>query len=152
VADDFDADDHRIRALVHRYADAASRRNPAAVASTFADGGHWYSPPLGRFEGHDAMVSFFTSMLSGWNVFLQAMMSGVVVEDAPGRASGRWFVQETGQRAEGTDILIAGVYHDTYVREADGWLIEQRRYDALMRSTNGAVTTQPFPDDVPRIG
>jgi SnoaL-like domain len=33
------ADEVEIRALVHRYADAASRRDPAGVAATFtADG------------------------------------------------------------------------------------------------------------------
>ena len=49
--------------------------------------------------------SFFTSMLDGWNVFLQGLKSGVVVVDAanPDRATGRWFVQEIGQRGEGAN-------------------------------------------------
>jgi hypothetical protein len=33
------ADELEIRSLVHRYADAASRRDPAGVASTFTDDG-----------------------------------------------------------------------------------------------------------------
>ncbi|MGZ8747178.1 MAG: SgcJ/EcaC family oxidoreductase, partial [Mycobacterium sp.] len=68
-------DEQAIRSLVHRYADAASRRDPAEVASTFTIDGTWEAPELGRFEGRDAMVAFFTSMLDGWNVFLQAVMS-----------------------------------------------------------------------------
>jgi len=146
-------DEQSIRGLVHRYADAASRRDPVGVASTLTAEGTWHAPGLGRFAGREAMLSFFTSMLDGWNVFLQALMSGVVVVDDsnPDRAIGRWFVQETGQRAEGTNLIISGVYHDEYIRDAGEWLILHRRYDALLRNTNGQMTTHPFPTDVPAI-
>ncbi len=147
-------DEQAIRNLAHRYADAASRRDPAGVASTFTADGTWHAPELGSFEGREAMLAFFTSMLDGWNVFLQALMSGVIVVDAsnPDRAVGRWFVQETGQRAGGANLIISGVYHDDYVRDAGGWLIRHRRYDPLLRNTDGQVTTVPFPADVPAIG
>ena len=147
------SDEQKIRSLVHRYADAASRRDAAGVAGALSTEGTWYSPELGRFDGREAMLSFFTSMLDGWNVFLQGLLSGVVVidESNPDRALGRWFVQETGQRAEGTNLIISGVYHDEYVRDRSGWLILHRRYDALLRNTDGQVTTQPFPTDVPAI-
>ena len=147
-------DEQAIQNLVHRYADAASRRDPVGIASTFTLDGTWYAPPLGRFTGREAMLAFFTAMLDGWNVFLQAMMSGVIAVDEsnPARAVGRWFVQETGQRAEGTLLIISGVYHDEYVRDGGAWLIVNRRYDALLRDTNGQVTTHPFPTDVPPIG
>jgi ketosteroid isomerase-like protein len=148
------ADEHEIRSLVHRYADAASRRDPVGVASAFSSDSEWFSPALGRFTGPDAMLAFFTAMLDGWNVFLQAMMSGVVVVDAsnPDRAVGRWFVQETGQRVEGTNLIISGVYHDEYVRDAGKWLIRHRRYDQLLRNSDGQVTTHPFPADVLAFG
>ncbi len=148
------ADELEIRSLVHRYADAASRRDPLGVASTFTDDGEWHAPELGRHEGHDAMVTFFTAMLDGWNVFLQGLQSGVVALDAEDadRATGRWFVQEVGQRAEGTNITIAGVYHDEYRRDAGSWLINRRRYDPLLRSVDGTVTVLPFPTGVPTIG
>ena len=113
------ADELEIRSLVHRYADAASRRDPVGVASTFISSGEWQAPELGHFQGRDALLAFFTSMLDGWNTFLQGLMSGVVVLDATStdRAAGRWFVQEIGQRCEGTNLSIAGVYHDEYVRD-----------------------------------
>ena len=148
------ADEFQIRSLVHRYADAASRRDPAGVASTFTDDGEWHAPELGHFTGRDALVAFFTTMLDGWNVFLQGLQSGVVVVDAgnPDRATGRWFVQETGQRTAGSNIVIAGVYHDEYRREASEWRIARRRYDPLLRNAGGNVTALPFPTDVPPIG
>jgi uncharacterized protein (TIGR02246 family) len=149
-----DPDEQQIRTLVNRYADAASRRDPAGVASTFTDDGEWHAPELGHFTGHDAMVAFFTSMLSGWDVFLQGLLSGVVVLDAADddRAAGRWFVQEIGQRCEGSNLTVAGVYHDVYARDNDGWRISRRRYDPLLRSAGGTVTALPFPNDVPLIG
>jgi len=103
------ADELEIRSLVHRYADAASRRDPLGVASTFTNHGEWHAPELGRHKGHDAMVTFFSAMLGGWNVFLQGLQSGVVVLDAADadHAAGRWFVQEVGQRSEGTNLTIA---------------------------------------------
>ena len=148
------ADELEIRSLVHRYADAASRRDPLGVASTFTDDGEWHAPELGGHNGRAAMVTFFTSMLDGWNVFLQGLQSGVVVLDTADadRATGRWFVQEVGQRAEGTNLTIAGVYHDEYRRVAGVWLIMHRRYDPLLRSVDGAVTVLPFPMDVGTIG
>lgn len=147
------ADEHAIRKLVHRYADAASRRDPQSVASTFTTDGEWHSPELGRHKGRDAMIAFFTPMLDGWNAFLQGLQSGVVVLNASDadHAKGRWFVQEVGQRAEGTNLSIAGVYHDEYRRDAGVWLIMRRRYDPLLRSADGAVTALPFPTDVPSI-
>ena len=148
------ADEHAIRNLVHRYADAASCRDPLGVASTFMNDGEWHAPELGRHKGRDAMLTFFSAMLGGWNVFLQGLQSGVVVLDAADadHATGRWFVQEVGQRAEGTNLTIPGVYHDEYRREAGVWLIMHRRYDPLLRSVDGTVTILPFPTDVPTIG
>jgi uncharacterized protein (TIGR02246 family) len=146
-------DDQAIRNLVHRYADAASRRDPAGVANTLADDGEWYAPELGRYEGRDAMMPFFTAMLDGWNVFLQGLLSGVIVLDAtdPDRATGRWFVQEMGQRAGGTNLSIAGVYHDEYRRNDGEWRIAKRRYDPLLRTADGVATALPFPADAPTI-
>ena len=148
------ADELAIRSLVHRYADAASRRDPLGVASTFTTDGEWHARELGRHKGRDAMIAFFTSMLDGWNVFLQGLQSGVIAVDPtnPDHATGRWFVQEVGQRAEGTNLTIAGVYHDEYRRKAGVWLIMRRRYDPLLRSADGAVTALPFPTDVRTIG
>jgi len=147
------ADELEIRNLVHRYSDAASRRDPQGVASTFTIDGEWHALELGRHKGRDAMIAFFTSMLDGWNVFLQGLQSGVVVLNAADadHATGRWFVQEVGQRAEGANLTIAGVYHDEYRREAGVWRIMRRRYDPLLRSADGAVTALPLPADVPSI-
>jgi uncharacterized protein (TIGR02246 family) len=147
------ADELEIRNVVQRYADAASRRDAAAVASTFTADGQWESPGLGTYRGRDALVPFFTTMLQDWNAFIQGLQSGLVVFDATdsGRARGRWFVQETGQRPEGANISVAGVYHDEYLRDAGEWRISHRRYDPLLFREDDAVTAVPFPADAPAL-
>jgi ketosteroid isomerase-like protein len=146
-------DELEIRALVHRYADAASRRDPAGVAGTFTADGEWAAASLGQYRGRDAMLSFFTSMLEDWNAFLQGLLSGVVVLDAAdrNRARGRWFVDEIGQRCDGANLSVAGVYHDEYKRDAGAWRIIRRRYDPLLVRADDVVTALPFPTDVSDI-
>jgi ketosteroid isomerase-like protein len=144
------ADEVAIRALVHRYADAASRRDPAGVADTFTADGEWTAEGLGLHRGRPAVAAFFTTMLEGWNAFLQGLLSGCVDldADAPDRATGRWFVQEIGQREDGSNLRVAGVYHDEYLRDAGVWRISRRRYDPLLLEVDGAVTALPFPTDL----
>ena len=81
------------------------------------------------------------------------MLSGVIVIDEgdPGRAQGRWFVEETGQRTDGANLTVSGVYHDEYLRDAGVWRINRRRYDPLLMRADDAVTALPYPTDVPEI-
>lgn len=92
-------------------------------------------------------------MLEDWNAFIQSLLSGVVVLDAeePDHATGRWFVEETGQRSDGTNLTVSGVYHDEYERDAGTWLISRRRYDPLLIRADDTVTALPYPTDVPVI-
>jgi uncharacterized protein (TIGR02246 family) len=141
------ADEVAIRALVHRYADAASRRDPGGVADTFTAEGEWTAEGLGQHQGRPAVAAFFATMLEGWNAFLQGLLSGCVELDpaTPDRATGRWFVQEIGQREDGSNLRVAGVYHDEYVRETGGWRISRRRYDPLLVDVDGSVTALQYP-------
>jgi hypothetical protein len=48
----FFADEVALRALVHRYADAASRRDPDGVADTFTAESEWTAEGLGSSRSH----------------------------------------------------------------------------------------------------
>jgi ketosteroid isomerase-like protein len=148
------ADEIEIRAVVHRYADASSRRDPVGVAGVFTADCEWHSPAIGTHTGRDALASFFGTMLEDWNAFIQGLLSGVVILDGadPDRATGRWFVEETGQQSGGATLIVSGVYHDEYVREAGTWRIHRRRYDPLLIRADGTVTAMAYPTDVPEIG
>jgi hypothetical protein len=43
--------------------------------------GKWHSPAMWNYQGRDAVVSFFTTMLEDWSAFLQGIQSAVVVFD-----------------------------------------------------------------------
>ena len=100
------------------------------------------------------MVAFFTTMLDGWNVFLQACSrvwsssTRATPTAQPGAGSSR----RPASALRALCLIIAGVYHDEYSREDSSWRIARRRYDPLLRNTGGTVTTLPFPNDVPLIG
>jgi uncharacterized protein (TIGR02246 family) len=147
-------DELAIRALVDRYADASSRRDPVGVASVFTRGGEWHSPGMGKYQGRDEVCAFFATMLEDWNVFMQGLLSGVVVLDPTdvNRATGRWFVEETGQRSDGSILTVSGVYHDEYVKDTGEWRICRRRYDPLLVRADDSATALPYPTDVPTIG
>lgn len=147
------ADELAIRDLVHRYADAASRRDAESLASNFSADGEWRAAAFGRHRGRAALTPFFARMLEGWTAFVQGLLSGRVVldPDDPDRARGRWYVLEMGQRSGGEDFSVAGVYHDEYLREGGAWRIARRRYDPLLSRRDDVVTGSPFPTDVPEL-
>ena len=60
-------------------------------------------------------------------------------------------MQETGQRVTGNNLIVTGVYHDTYRRDGGVWRICRRRYDPLLMNSDGSVTALPYPTDIPGI-
>ncbi len=147
------SDELAIRDLVNRYSDAASRRDPAAIAETFIADGEWVYPALGQPRGHDELRALFGRLLEGWNAFIQSLLSGRVALDASDadRARGRWYISELGQQSDGTDFHATGVYHDEYVRDAGVWRFARRRFDPLLLRVGDATTVSPFPTDVPEL-
>jgi len=148
-------DELAIRDLVHRYGDATSRLDARGVSDCFTTDGDWSSEGIGHPRGHEERLRLFTILLDGWKGFLHVVPSGRVLLDPADRdrASGRWYVMEAGQRSDGTDLVIWGVYHDVYARKAGGWRIASRRYDRLLlRTGKDGFSVSPFPSDAPDFG
>ncbi|MGH7821283.1 MAG: nuclear transport factor 2 family protein [Candidatus Binatia bacterium] len=148
------ADELAIRDLVQRYCDATTRLDARGVVECFAADGEWSYLQVGHPRGHDEMLPLFTALLDGWKGFLHVEPSGRILLHPTDRdrASGRWYVMEMGQRSDGTDLVVWGVNHDAYVREAGVWRISRRRYDRLfMRMGRDELIVSPFPPDAPDI-
>lgn len=148
------ADELAIRDLVNRHADATSRLDAAGVAENFTEDAEWLATQIGAGgRGRDDLRALFAKLLQGWNVLIQGLLSGHVRLDPaePDRATGRWYIYEFGQRADGSNFLSSGVYHDEYVREGEAWRFARRRYDSMYSRRGDAVTTSPFPADAPEI-
>lgn len=142
------ADELTLRDLLARAADAITRRDVDAVAELFVADGEWVVSGYGEPRGRAAIRGFLSDLLHDWTVIVHALLSGRVHLDPvdPDRATGRWYVAEFGQRADGTEVFFSGVYHDTYVRDAGIWRFARRRYDSLFRRVGSTVSTSPFPD------
>lgn len=139
-----------LRDLVHRSADAVSRQDSQAVADCFTADGTWDVRGHGTSQGRIEIAAFFDGLVDGWDTIVHALLSGRVHLDPTNhaRATGRWYIAEFGQRADGTEVYFSGVYHDEYVRDAGLWRFGRRRYDSLFRRVGDTVTTSPFPEDV----
>jgi uncharacterized protein (TIGR02246 family) len=140
-----------LRDLVHRYADAISRRDSATVAECFAADGAWTVAGYGEPRGRAEIAAFLDGLLDGWATIVHALLSGRVRVDPTDhdRATGRWYIAEFGQRADGTEVFFSGVYHDRYVREEGLWRFAHRRYDSMFRRVGADLSVSPFPADAP---
>lgn len=147
------ADELALRDLVSRFADAVTRRDGDSLAALFAVDGEWAVTGYGSPRGPEEIGRFIEGLLETWTVLVQGLLSGRIHLDPADhdRAAGRWYITEFGQRADGLDVVFAGVYHDTYVRVGGLWRFARRRYDSLYRNLDGAVTTIPFPADAPTM-
>ena len=140
-----------VRDLVQRYADAICRQDAGAVADLFTPDGEWTVSGDGRPTGRAEITAFLDGLLESWATIVHALLSGRVHLDPtdPDRATGRWYISEFGQQANGTEVFFAGVYHDAYVRDAGIWRFARRRYDSMFRRVGETLTTSPFPADAP---
>jgi hypothetical protein len=121
------ADELAIRRLVHRYADAVVRRDAAAWASCWADQSSW---DLGRgrsVEGKEQITSLWRQAMGGMAAVVQMVHNGAAdAADEPGRATGRWYIDERFRRADGSNGILLAHYDDEYVREGGEWRFASR--------------------------
>ena len=141
-------DDHAIRDLVHRYADAVCRRDQDAWAATWAEDGIWQLPSAPRMEGRDAIVELWANAMAGFPFVVQLINFGVL--DIQGEtATGRLDLTENLKFADGNGMYNVGVYQDRYKKTADGWKFAERHYTVLYNDEGKGDmtgTANPFPD------
>lgn len=117
-----------IAALVHRYADAVVNFDGDQWGSTWASDAQW---SLGRdrnLEGRDAIVEFWYKAMGGFNAVVQTCLnSSSDLDEAAGTGSGRCYIQEAYERADGTRGILLAHYDDTYVREDGEWKFANRQ-------------------------
>ena len=137
-----------IRDLLAGFADAVNRMRPADLRPLFTDDAVWVVTGWGEPRGHDAIEAFLDGLLAKWAMIFHAIHSGHVTLDGD-RARGEWYISEFGQLHDGTEVRIAGVYHDDYARGADGrWRFARRRYDGMFSRFGGELKVTPYPADL----
>lgn len=114
-----------IRRLKHRYCELCDDHYDAAgIAELFAHDGVWDAGKgYGRYEGRDAITSFFKTMPTAVS-FSAHMVLNEQIDVVGDTASGRWrAIIPASFRIEEVDVphwLITG-YEDTFRREAGVW-------------------------------
>ncbi|HZP30997.1 MAG TPA: nuclear transport factor 2 family protein [Acidimicrobiia bacterium] len=137
-----------IRDLLGAFADAVNRMRPDDLRPLFTDDGEWVVTGFGHPRGHDAIVAFLDDLLVKWAMIFHAIHSGRVTL-AGDRATGEWYISEFGQLRDGTEVRIAGVYHDDYACGGDGrWRFARRRYDGMFSRFGRELKVRPYPADL----
>ncbi len=114
--------------LVHRYADAVVRYDGDQWGSTWAADAQWSLGPGRQIEGRDAIVEFWHKAMSGFTAVVQTALNGICDLDvAAGTGTGRWHIQESYQRTDGTRGMLLAHYDDSYVLENGEWKFADRQ-------------------------
>jgi len=142
------ADQLAIRDLLAAFADAVNRMRPDELRAIFTDDARWVVTGFGEPQGPDAIAALLDDLLVKWAMIFHAIHSGQVTLDGD-RAQGEWYISEFGQLNDGTEVRIAGVYHDEYVRGDDGrWRFALRRYDGMFSRWGADLKVTPYPADL----
>jgi len=130
-------DTFEIQALSVDFTDSSMMRDWDRFASLFAEDGAWRMPHIdvvlaSRVEIREGIERLREGM---WEYFVQNVHPGTISLDGD-TASGRAFIEEFGRFRDGKCLLNYAVYHDRYVRTADGWRFADRLYEIRYLDTN----------------
>ena len=122
--------------LVHRYADAVVRYDGAQWGATWAAEASWTLAPGKELEGRDAIVEFWHKAMQGFDAVIQTCLNGTYeLDEAAGTGTGRWHIQESFRRKDGTPGILLAHYDDAYVLDDGEWKFADRK---LVRHYHGA--------------
>jgi hypothetical protein len=124
------ADRYAVGALQRSYGDVVSRRAWNELAELFDDGCSLVLE-LGRgdqtVQGADEIITFVSSAVSGFEVFVFEVMNAVV---GPGPTGRMWIHELRWNAGEQSDAY--GLYQDTFTKDAhDRWRFASRRYTSI---------------------
>src|SRR4051794_36482943 len=117
-----------IAELVHRYADAVTRRDIPSWTACWASDATWSLRPDRTAVGLDQIVARLHSALASLEGVVQNVLNGSVRVDGPSgsAASGRWYIQEHLRRVTGEPMLLLAHYDDTYTKQDSRWCFASR--------------------------
>jgi hypothetical protein len=117
-----------IQDLVHRYADAVVMYDGEQWGATWGADAEWSLGPGRELKGRDAIVEFWHRAMSGFTAVVQTCLNGTYeLDEAAGTGTGRWHIQESMQRADGTRSILLAHYNDKYVLEDGEWKFADRQ-------------------------
>lgn len=138
-----------IQRLQAAYGDAVTRRAWTEVRVLFEPDALIHIDTRTRdpftIESPDALVAFIERSLDAFAFFEFAILNAVATVDGDS-ATGRVYICELRHATSGEWSQAYGLYRDEYVRRANVWRIQERRYSSLAR-TGATIESFPLPDD-----
>ena len=122
-------DEAAIRALTDHYADAVFRRDASDWGKCWAEDARW-SLMGTEVTGREAIVALWTQAMASFRFVAFFAQPGVIAVDGDS-GTGRVWVHEVLEAADGTVTRPIGRYDDIYARTAEGWRFLARRYTML---------------------
>jgi ketosteroid isomerase-like protein len=120
-----------IKKLKARYTLAVDARDAEGVVSLFTADGVWDGGSFGRYEGKDAVRSFFRSVPERLSFFVH-YVSNPLIEIDGDRATGSWYLLEPCTFAEGNQPVWGSArYEERYRRVGGEWKFEEMRLVSL---------------------
>ncbi|MVA36307.1 hypothetical protein GOZ91_17325 [Agrobacterium vitis] len=101
--------------------------NGAAISSLFTEDGAWESDTFGRYEGRDAIASYFDAISARISFAAHLLMNPIVTITAPDRAIGKWrlLMPCTAQEAGRPEAYWLTTSYSDRFRRVDGrWYFE----------------------------
>jgi SnoaL-like domain len=116
-----------ISALVHRYADAVVYRNGEQWGNCWADDAQWILSADRNVNGREAIVALWHKAMGGFAAVVQNVVNSEVHVSTATTASGRCYIMEHFQRANGVVGILLAHYDDTYVCIDGEWKFASRQ-------------------------
>ncbi len=126
-------DAEAIRNLKARYAALCDRQYDAdRIAALFTEDALWESPGLGRFEGREAIRTFFRGASAIFSFAIHYSLNGQIEVDGE-VAQARWYLFMPCTIAAGNRAMWrASIDHETYARIDGTWMFRHKRSEPLM--------------------
>ena len=118
-----------------RYAALCDQRyGTDATAALFTEGALWASLGLGRFEGREAIRSFFRGASEIFSFAIHYSLNGQIEVDRD-TARARWYLFMPCTVAFGNRARWrASIDHETYARVDGTWMFRHKRSEPLMNA------------------
>jgi ketosteroid isomerase-like protein len=128
-------DAEAIRNLKARYAALCDDSYDAdGIVALFAEDAVWDSPGLGRFEGREAIRSFFRDAGGIFSFAIHYSLNGQIHVDGD-TARAQWYLFMPCTLVDGNRAMWrASIEHERYRRVDGAWLYTEKRSEPLMNA------------------
>jgi len=126
------ATDLALRQLLSNFSDAVNRSDATAFGVTWTMDASWDFGGSKPTTGRANIVSMLNKLLKrhDWVVHIQPL-AVFDIDEASGEGTGRVTMQEFYRTTDGSLGTLLGTYHDTYIRNASGWMFTSRRLQTV---------------------